>query len=180
MWAGLKCPGLGGMLCGKDRCQVAERSQPPPAQAWPGGRKTVSRGSETDIKCACGSTFKAWVWQSANVTLMPELRQAILAGTMNVVTCPSCGDRFYVEVPFLYNDIARREWIWVYPAGYSAQAGDVAAEVEAMWERIGSTMPPEVRQTIETSYKTMVLFGMDALVRHLLSQDPGGRAEAEQ
>lgn len=137
----------------------------------------MSSGDHTDITCACGEAFKAWIWQSANVGRRPGLREEILRGTMNVVTCPACGARFHVEVPFLYHDPEGREWIWVYPARYEAEAARVAEEVEAMWDRIAGAMPPELRQAIETTYKTRLLFGMDALVAHL--RGPAGARGCE-
>jgi hypothetical protein len=134
-------------------------------------------GSETDVTCACGHTFTAWIWQSANVTRTPELKQTILEGSMNVVTCPSCSARFHVEVRFLYHDMTRQEWIWVYPLSYAGDAAGASAEVDAMWRQVGETMPQGVRDTIEGSYKTMVVFGMDALVGYLKSQQSPGRSE---
>jgi hypothetical protein len=131
----------------------------------------VSSGDRMDITCACGEVFEAVIWQSANVKVSPQLRDAIVNGTMNVVTCPACGARFHVEVPLLYHDPENHEWIWVYPARYDVEAGQVAAEVEEMWNRIASTMPPDLRQTIETTYKIRLLFGMDALVAHLKAQN---------
>ncbi len=143
----------------------------------------MAAGSETDVRCACGHTFKVWIWQSANVTQKPDLKKTILEGNMNVVRCPSCGARFHVEIPFLYHDMKRKEWIWVYPVGFGADAGHVNDEVEAMWEKITAAMPPALRETIERNYKTMLVFGMDALV-HYLKHEPakegGSRASGNQ
>ena len=130
----------------------------------------MSTGSNMEITCGCGHAFKAWIWQSANVTAAPKLRETILKGDMNVVKCPSCGARFHVEIPFLYNDIKRQEWIWVYPAEYGSNPEDARAEIEEMWERISANMPPKIRQAVETNYKTVLLFGMDALVAYLKTQ----------
>jgi hypothetical protein len=135
--------------------------------------KAMSAGSNMDVTCACGHTFAAWVWQSANVTLEPELRKLVLDGKMNVVKCPSCGAVFHVETPFLYHDMIRREWIWVYPLSYGSDAGMVDDDLDAMWDKIGSTMPADVRQALETTYKTMIVFGMDALVNHLKQSEKG-------
>jgi hypothetical protein len=138
---------------------------------------TSMPGSETDVICACGHSFKAWIWQSANVTRSPELKRTILEGNMNVVTCPSCGARFHVEARFLYHDMARHEWIWVYPLSHAGDSAAVGAEVEEMWRQLGETMPPDLRKTLEGSYRTMVIFGMDALVEHLKAQEPGRPGE---
>jgi len=138
----------------------------------------MSTGGKMEIICGCGNAFEAWVWQSVNVTASPELRETILKGEMNVVKCPSCGSRFHVEIPFLYNDVKHGEWIWVYPAGYGESPEAARAELEEMWERISADMPPAIRQAIETNYKTMLLFGMDALVAHLKSQDQSDQPRA--
>ncbi len=133
---------------------------------------TMSRKETLEIKCACGHRFETELWRSANVTASPELKRQILEGQMNVVTCPECKSRFHVEIPFLYHDIERGEMIWVYPLEYQAEAGLVREDIEKMWEKIRETMPPKIRKIIESRYKTVtVVFGMDALVRYLKSED---------
>ena len=127
----------------------------------------MSTGGDIDITCACGHQFKAWLWQSANVTASPDLRTRILHGRMNLVKCPSCGHSFHVEVPFLYHDMKAREWIWVYPLDHEKESGRVRAQVDEMWEQLKSTLPPDVKETFEMEYKVIVLFGMDALVYYL-------------
>ena len=131
----------------------------------------MSMGEEMDVRCACGHLFKAFIWQTVNVTLKPELRTQILAGEMNMVKCPSCGESFHVEVPFLYHDMKRREWIWVYPLAYQKDGPSVQGKVQDMWHKIRETMPPEYRERYESEYEIKVLFGMDALVYYIQSRD---------
>jgi hypothetical protein len=127
----------------------------------------MSTGSRMDITCGCGHGFRAWLWQSANVTASPDLRKKILGGQMNVVRCPECGSTFHVEIPFLYHDLEAREWIWVYPASHEQQGGTIHARVQEMWEELKSTLPPDVREVMDREYRVLVLFGMDALVYYL-------------
>ena len=127
----------------------------------------MSTGGNVDITCECGHHFEGWLWQSANVTVSPDLKGKILAGQLNLVTCPSCERRFYVEVPFLYHDMAAREWIWVYPLGEEQQGGAIREKVEEMWEELKSKLPEDARQVFEEEYRMLVLFGMDALVYYL-------------
>ena len=127
----------------------------------------MSTGGKTTLTCGCGHTFEGWLWQSANVTASPELRQQVLDGEMNVVKCPSCERRFHVEVPFLYHDIEAREWIWVYPRDYEQQTGEIHEKVGEMWEDVKRKVPAEVREVFEEEYRVVVLFGMDALVLYL-------------
>jgi hypothetical protein len=127
----------------------------------------MSAGSDVDITCECGHRFKGWLWQSANVTLSPDLRGKILAGQLNLVTCPSCERRFYVEIPFLYHDMVAREWIWVYPLQQEREGGEIRDRVQGMWEQLKSKLPDDARQVFEEEYRVLVLFGMDALVYYL-------------
>lgn len=130
----------------------------------------VSTGGDMDIACACGHHFRAWLWQSANITTNPELRKCILDGEMNVVKCPSCGTRFHVEVPFLYHDMSGKKWIWVYPATYEQEGGTINAKVGEMWDELTRSMPSDIRESLESEYSVFVIFGMDALVRYLKSE----------
>jgi hypothetical protein len=136
----------------------------------------VSTGCEMDIACACGHQFKAWLWQSANVTTSPELLQSIVNGEINVIKCPSCGGRFHVEVPFLYHDMREKEWIWVYPLSHEKERSTIFEKVDEMWAELRDSMPPDVRQTFEEEYQVKVFFGMDALV-YYLSSKLGGNGE---
>jgi hypothetical protein len=123
-----------------------------------------------DVTCACGHTFKADLYQSANVTLNPGLLKRILTGDMNVVGCPSCGARFHVELPFLYHDMKKGEMIWVYPASKAADPAGADEEVRKRWKELKRSMPEEVREALDSRYQTVkVVFGMDALVDHIMA-----------
>jgi hypothetical protein len=89
---------------------------------------------------------------------------------MNVVTCPSCGVRFHVEMPFLYHDMSKGEMIWVYPMARAADRAAVDEEVRKKWAELKRSMPPEVRERLAEHYKAVkVLFGMDALVEYIMA-----------
>jgi hypothetical protein len=122
----------------------------------------MSMGGEMDVACECGHHFSAWLWQSANVTTSPELRATILNGEMNMV---------HVELPFLYHDMAGKEWIWVYPLSHEKESGSIHARVGEMWDQLTRSMPSEIRENLENEYRVFVFFGMDALVNHLQSQE---------
>ncbi|MGD9141753.1 MAG: CpXC domain-containing protein [bacterium] len=131
----------------------------------------MSSLSEMDVTCACGHVFKAMLHQSANVTLNPDLRKTILTGEMNVVTCPSCGAHFHVEMPFLYHDMVRGEMVWVYPVARVADRAAVDEEVRKRWAELKRSMPPEVRERLAEHYQAVkVVFGMDELVEHIMAE----------
>ncbi len=55
------------------------------------------------------------MYESVNVTLDPQLLYTVLAGLLNVATCPHCGRRAAVARPFLYHDMARGLFAYVHP-----------------------------------------------------------------
>lgn len=133
----------------------------------------MSTGSEMEVTCSCGHHFRTWLWQSANVTASPELRERILGGELNIVGCPECGNRFHVEMPFLYHDLTDREWIWVYPRDHEKESASVRDRIQDMWNRLVRMLPPDAARSFREEYRVMVLFGMDALVYYLRSKEGG-------
>jgi hypothetical protein len=77
--------------------------------------RTMSRSIPYTFTCACGESFTAPVYESVNVTLEPQLLYIMLAGLLNVATCPNCGRRAALARPFLYHDMARGLFAYVHP-----------------------------------------------------------------
>jgi hypothetical protein len=75
----------------------------------------MSRSIPYQFTCACGTRFTAPVYEAVNVTLEPQLLYTLLAGLLNVATCPQCGRRAAVARPFLYHDVARGLFAYVHP-----------------------------------------------------------------
>jgi hypothetical protein len=48
--------------------------------------------------------FKSPIYEYINVAQDPQLRYVVLAGLLNVSTCPNCGRRAAVSHPFIYSD----------------------------------------------------------------------------
>ena len=69
--------------------------------------------AEYEILCSCGEEFTAQLWEYIFTEYDPELREALLGGELNSVTCPSCGETFPAENRVLYRDEKNRLWIWV-------------------------------------------------------------------
>jgi hypothetical protein len=55
----------------------------------------------------CDTPVAYEIVQSVNVDRRPELRTAILDGSFQLKTCPSCGTSFRVEPEFIYMDKKR-------------------------------------------------------------------------
>lgn len=76
----------------------------------------MSRCEEVPIPCDnCGREFPAVLWGSVN-TERPDLVDSFIKGSLNIVQCRWCGQRFFVPWPVLYNDMDRQLEVYVYEA----------------------------------------------------------------
>lgn len=50
------------------------------------------------IKCHKGHIFEAQLISAISVSDNFELKEALISGELNLVTCPECGQIFYAEV----------------------------------------------------------------------------------
>ncbi len=75
----------------------------------------MSRSIAYQFTCPCGTSFTTPVYEAVNVTLEPQLLYTLLAGLLNVATCPNCGRRAAIARPFLYHDVARGLFAYVHP-----------------------------------------------------------------
>ena len=77
--------------------------------------QTTPRFTVRTFQCPCGESFATNVYSTVNVTMEPELLYRLLAGTLNVATCPNCGRRAASAQPFIYHDMARGLFAYVHP-----------------------------------------------------------------
>jgi hypothetical protein len=73
------------------------------------------RREVTPVVCPEGHRFEIELYRSANVSRAPVLKDEILGGRFNLVTCPVCQIESYADVPFLYHDMDTQLRVWVYP-----------------------------------------------------------------
>jgi hypothetical protein len=109
--------------------------------------------------CACGDTFEADIFKSANVTLQPHLKAQILAGRFNRVRCPSCQREIEAAVPFLYHDMSANLMVWVYPSGSAGNAAAIREKVRRSYEIVGSVLPHQAPAAGRD-----VVFGLEELL----------------
>ncbi len=75
----------------------------------------MSRSTTHTFTCPCGQVFTAQAYEYVNVANDPQLRYVVLAGLLNVATCPNCGRRAAVATPFIYSDPAHNLLAYVHP-----------------------------------------------------------------
>src|SRR5207302_5628868 len=76
----------------------------------------MSRSTDTTFTCPCGNVFNSPIYEYVNVADDPQLQYTVLAGLLNVSTCPICGLRSALSRPFIYSDPAHSLLVYVYPS----------------------------------------------------------------
>ncbi len=75
----------------------------------------MSRATQQTFTCPCGEVFKSPIYEYVNVEQDPHLQYVVLAGLLNVSTCPNCGRRAATSTPFVYSDPLHHVLAYVYP-----------------------------------------------------------------
>ena len=120
-----------------------------------------------EIKCPCGESFEAEVYQSVSAGEDPELKDLILGGEFNMVQCPDCREVIYAERFVLYHDRSQELLAFVYPVNMRDRKEFVAAEIKRTYEALQAALP----EGEELKYDPLPLFGMDELCQVLAAED---------
>ncbi len=75
----------------------------------------MSRSITHTFTCPCGKVFTSQTYEYVNVLQDPQLRYIVLAGLLNVSTCPMCGRRAAIATPFIYSDPNYNLLAYVHP-----------------------------------------------------------------
>jgi CpXC protein len=129
---------------------------------------------ELTLDCpACNTPVDYALVHSVNADRRPELRSAILDGSFQRQACPSCQHAFRVEPEFLYIDLARAQYIGVWPASKRGQWRACAAQTRAVFDNaMGKNAPREARALGE-KLVVRAVFGWPALVEKILARQAG-------
>jgi hypothetical protein len=123
-----------------------------------------------------------------NVAKDPSLQYTVLAGLLNVSTCPACGRRIAHSQPFIYSDPAHGLLAFVHPRGdvpeearllildklqttYDTIVGDESIDGNGS---ANHTLSSESTGQIAETPPLQVIFGLDqlnAVINAVLSQD---------
>ncbi|MBK5094689.1 MAG: hypothetical protein JJE32_03320 [Deltaproteobacteria bacterium] len=120
-----------------------------------------------EIRCSCNTTFTGDVFEYVFSEHDPELKDSILSGDFNLVTCPSCDRRIPVENRFLYRDEKNKLWVWVCKREEEPQRD---APAEELIEK-NASMEFHFLEDRE-SYRKFLVFGRGGLLELLLKEDP--------
>ena len=120
-----------------------------------------------EIRCICNTTFTGDIFEYVFAEHDPELKDAILSGEFNLVTCPSCDRTIPVENRFLYRDEKNKLWVWVCKREEEPQRDALAEELIAK----DASMKFHFLEDRET-YRNFLVFGREGLLELLLKEDP--------
>ncbi len=67
------------------------------------------------MACSCGEVSNHSIYEYVNIASDPQLQYTVLAGLLNVATCPNCGRRAAIGRPFIYSDSEHRLLAYVHP-----------------------------------------------------------------
>lgn len=119
-----------------------------------------------EIRCSCGASFTGNLYEYVFSEYDPELKDSILSGEFNSVTCPSCEQRMHVENRFLYRDEKNNLWVWVCKKGEERRRDELARELIEQNAFIEGHFLDG-----KESYRKFLVFGREGLIELLLKED---------
>lgn len=99
------------------------------------------------INCPnCGNVYQAPVRSVIDVGQQPQLRQAFLAGQVNLAICPKCQAGGLLEVPLVYHDPAAEFLAVYFPPQLKAPELEKQKMIGELTQSLMRSLPPEQRK----------------------------------
>lgn len=147
----------------------------------------MSRSKTQTFTCPCGEVFTSTTYEYVNAAQSPQMRYTILAGLLNVATCPACGRRAAISTPFIYSDPGHDLLAYVHPRADAPEEArmlilerlrsvytDAEREQDEAEERDGGRVISLKASEAKEMPPLQVVFGLDqlnALINGVLSPD---------
>ena len=122
---------------------------------------------------ACATLVPFDLVVSVNADRRPDLRAAILDGSFQRNACPACGAAFRVDPEFTYLDIARGQYIAVWPVARRGEWQACAERSRASFESAFGSGASPAAKAIGRKVEPRAVFGWPALVEKLLAKQAG-------
>jgi hypothetical protein len=124
-----------------------------------------------DIRCSCGGSFTGEAYEYVLAEHDPDLKDAILSGEFNRVTCPSCGHGLSVGNDFLYRDETNGLSVWV--CGREGRRKGDGRKKELL-KKLRARLECHFTHGAKSGTE-LLAFGREHLIEILLQKDPGLR-----
>lgn len=122
---------------------------------------------------ACQETIPVELVHSVNAGRRPDLRDAIIAGTFQSVTCGKCHAVFRVQPEFNYLDVGRGLWLAAFPLEELVAWNEREAHTRELFEKAYGSRAPAAAQEIGRGLTPRVTFGWAALREKIVAFDGG-------
>ncbi len=104
----------------------------------------MARSMPTNIGCpSCGQPFNAFIEQILDLRADPTVKERLLTGRINMITCPHCGYRGAVATPLLYHDPSKQLAIIYVPMELNLQQIDRERLIGEMTNAVMRSMPED-------------------------------------
>jgi hypothetical protein len=91
----------------------------------------------------CSTQFQAQVFQLIDVGQVPEMKQALLGGRINVAVCPNCGAGGMLATPMLYHDPAKQFFFALFPPEVQATPQEQENFIGSFTQFVMSDLPAD-------------------------------------
>lgn len=124
----------------------------------------MSLFTNSNVTCPnCEAVVNMPAVGSVNADRRPDFREAILADTFQITTCPTCHEDFRLAPLFNYLDVEHGQWLAGLPAPRALDWLEVEDEIGGVFEAsFGSNVPAAAREVADL-LTVRVCFGWPAL-----------------
>src|SRR5258708_36174140 len=92
----------------------------------------MSTFNDTDIECPqCGQEFGGTVWVAVHAGQDPELKDLLLGGELNLVSCPECSYVTYQDRFMIYQEPRAELLAYIYPESQRDQQDELQKLMQA-------------------------------------------------
>ena len=117
---------------------------------------------------ACGEPFEASLAHSVNADRRPDLRDAILDGSFQVITCTHCNEQARIQPEMTYLDVGRDQWILTRAVDKIADWEDLEQQARQLYGQSFGKDAPGIVQALGARLQVRICFGWAALREKLL------------
>lgn len=134
----------------------------------------MSLFTTSNVSCpVCGTVVQMMAAGSINADRRPDLRQAILDDSFQIVTCGSCALSFRLEPEFNYLDVGRGQWLAALPARRIADLAEAEAETRQVFDASYGPAARPAAQEVGKLLQLRLTFGWPGTREKLLLRDLG-------
>ena len=122
---------------------------------------------------ACGTAATADLFYSVNADRRPDLRDAVIDGSFQRLTCANCQASFRIDPEFNYLDLGRGQWISVHAFSRLGDWAAVEAADQIAFDKAYGTAASAGARAIGDTLAVRIVFGWPAFREKLVAAENG-------